>query len=41
VPELLIGCGARRVKDVWIGGQTEWSGYFFALRAIKPSRTSI
>lgn len=23
--ELLIGCGSRRVKDVWVGGRTEWS----------------
>lgn len=23
--ELMIGCGSRRVKDVWIGKNTEWS----------------
>jgi hypothetical protein len=32
--ELLIGCGARRVKDVRISERT-------ALQAIKPSRLSV
>ena len=25
MPELLIGCGSRRAKDVWVANKTEWT----------------
>jgi hypothetical protein len=25
MPELLIGCGSRRAKDVWVADKKEWT----------------